>query len=154
MIAATEAGVILGTAGYMSPEQARGRQVDKRADIWAFGVVLFEMLSGKRLFRGDDPSETLASVIKDEPDFTRVPAQLRPLLQMCLRKDPNKRLHDIADARLMLEHLRESPVEPVPAAPIKKRSQGIHLGGGRGGGCGSCGSGVVGVASQARIKSR
>jgi Tol biopolymer transport system component len=123
MAAATEAGVILGTAGYMSPEQARGKQVDKRADVWAFGVVLFEMLTGKRLFKGEDPSETLAAVIKEEPDYNRVPAQLRPLLQMCLRKDPNKRLHDITAAKLMLEQLQESASQPIPVAPQAKGSR-------------------------------
>ena len=125
MTAATEAGVILGTAGYMSPEQARGKQVDKRADIWAFGVVLFEMLTGKRLFKGEDPSETLASVIKEEPDFNRVPAPVRPLLQMCLRKDPKKRLHDITAAKLMLEQLQESPSQSAETAPTQKGSRRI-----------------------------
>src|SRR6202167_3165080 len=76
-MAATQAGVILGTAAYMSPEQARGKPVDKRADIWAFGVVLYEMLTGQRLFKGDDLSETLASVIKEEPKLDMVPAKLQ-----------------------------------------------------------------------------
>jgi len=120
MVAATEMGVVLGTAGYMSPEQARGKTVDKRADIWAFGVVLFEMLTGKRLFKGEDASETLAAVIKEEPDYNRVPASLRPLLQMCLRKDPAKRLPDIASAKLMLEQVQETASQPVQVVPEEK----------------------------------
>src|SRR5262249_41852109 len=90
--AVTGMGVILGTAAYMSPEQARGKPVDKRADIWAFGVVLYEMLTGTRLFKGDDPSETLASVIKDEPTFDGIPVATERLLRKCLEKDPRKRL--------------------------------------------------------------
>src|SRR6202142_4082710 len=91
-ISPTRAGMILGTAGYMSPEQARGKPVDKRADIWAFGVVLFEMLTGKPLFAGETISDTLAAVIKEEPDWTRVPVKVRRLLQACLQKDPKQRL--------------------------------------------------------------
>src|SRR5271163_2896285 len=82
-ISPTRAGMILGTAAYMSPEQARGKPVDKRADIWACGVVLFEMLTGKRLFEADTISDTLAAVIKTEPDFTQVPARVRRLLEAC-----------------------------------------------------------------------
>ena len=100
---ATQAGVILGTAGYMSPEQARGKTVDKRADIWAFGVVLYEMLTGRHLFKGEDVGEILAAVIKEEPNFDAVPASVRRLLRTCLQKDPKKRLHDIADAWLLLQ---------------------------------------------------
>jgi eukaryotic-like serine/threonine-protein kinase len=104
---ATQAGVILGTAGYMSPEQARGKTVDKRADIWAFGVVLYEMLTGRHLFEGEDVGEILAAVIKEEPNLEVVPASVRRLLRLCLQKDPKQRLHDIADAWLLLE---ETPV--------------------------------------------
>ena len=94
----TEAGMILGTAAYMAPEQARGKEnVDKRADIWAFGVVLYELLTGKRLFQGEDVGEILAKVIRDEPDLASVPAQVRPLLKRCLEKDPKNRLRDIGD---------------------------------------------------------
>ncbi len=104
---ATEAGLILGTAAYMSPEQARGKPVDKRADIWAFGVVLFEMLSGARLFTGDTVSDILAAVLTREPDWTALPAATPPalvrLLRRCLERDPKKRLHDIADARFDLD---------------------------------------------------
>ena len=99
----TEAGMILGTAAYMAPEQAKGKPVDKRADIWACGVVLYELATGKRLFKGEDVSDILASVLKEQPDFDAVPERLRPLLQSCLEKDPKKRLRDIADAERLLQ---------------------------------------------------
>jgi Tol biopolymer transport system component len=105
--AATMQGVILGTAAYMSPEQARGRAVDKRTDIWAYGVVLYELLTGKRLFAGEDVTETLASVVKDQPDFSQVPAKFRRLLERCLEKNPKKRLRDIGDAEMLLESAHE-----------------------------------------------
>src|SRR5437763_786233 len=102
----TQAGMILGTAAYMSPEQARGRPVDKRADVWAFGVVLYEMLTGTRLFAGETVSDVLASVLKSEPDWSAlgadVPPRVRRVLARCLQKDPRQRLHDIGDARLEL----------------------------------------------------
>jgi Tol biopolymer transport system component len=110
-ISPTRAGMILGTAAYMSPEQARGKTVDKRADIWAFGVVLYEMLTGERLFKGDTISDTLASVLKEDPDLTRVPPKVRRLLQACLQKDPGLRLRAIGDWRLPLE---ESPQAAEP----------------------------------------
>jgi eukaryotic-like serine/threonine-protein kinase len=97
-LGATQAGVILGTVGYMAPEQARGRAVDKRADIWAFGVVLFEMLTGRQPFQGEDAAETLAAVIKEDPSWELVPVQVRRLLQSCLEKNPKRRLRDIGDA--------------------------------------------------------
>ncbi len=104
---ATAAGLLLGTAAYMSPEQARGMPVDKRADIWAFGVVLFEMLTGKRLFSGETVSDTLASILKDQPDWTLLPVdtprKLSDLLHRCMRKDARNRLHDIGDARIEIE---------------------------------------------------
>jgi serine/threonine-protein kinase len=90
-------GMILGTAGYMSPEQAKGKEVDKRADIFAFGVVLYELITGQRPFRGETVSEILAAVIKEEPDLTNAPAKVRRLLRKCLEKDPRKRLRDIGD---------------------------------------------------------
>ncbi|HLE69052.1 MAG TPA: serine/threonine-protein kinase, partial [Vicinamibacteria bacterium] len=103
----TEAGVIFGTAAYMSPEQARGGTVDKRADIWAFGVVLFEMLTGKRLFTGETVSDTLAAVLRQEIDWKALPAStppgLRRLLERCLDRDAKKRLRDIGEARVALE---------------------------------------------------
>ncbi len=102
-VLASMTGTILGTAAYMSPEQANGKPVDKRADIWAFGAVLYEMLTGRRLFQGETLQETLAAVIKDEPDLTRVPAQVQPLLQRCLAKDPRRRLRDLGDAALLLD---------------------------------------------------
>ena len=101
--AMTAPGMIVGTPGYMSPEQARGEKVGKRADIWAFGVVLYEMVRGRRLFEGTTVSDTLAAVIRDEPDWTRVPAGLQPLLRRCLEKDPKRRLRDIGDAMPLLE---------------------------------------------------
>jgi serine/threonine protein kinase len=101
---ATQAGLILGTAAYMSPEQARGRAIDRRADIWAFGCVLYEMLSGRRVFEGDDLSITLASVLRSEPDWRAlpadVPAAIRRLLSRCLQKDPIQRCQAIGDARI------------------------------------------------------
>ncbi len=116
-MAATQAGVILGTAAYMAPEQARGKPVDSRADIWAFGVVLYEMLTGKRLFKGEDITEILASVVKEQPDLSAVPPRVRPLLQSCLEKDPKKRLQAIGDMRLLLEVATpaQSPVRLWPA---------------------------------------
>jgi serine/threonine protein kinase len=99
----TQVGVILGTAAYMAPEQARGKAVDKRADIWSFATVFFEMLTGRRLFEGEDLTETLASVVKSDPDLTAVPRKVRRLLAKCLQKDPKKRLRDIGDAWELLE---------------------------------------------------
>jgi serine/threonine-protein kinase len=105
----TEAGMILGTAAYMSPEQARGKSVDKRADIWAFGVVLFEMLTGRRLFAGETASDTLAAVLTRDPDWSTLPpaapASLRRLLRRCLDREPRNRLRDIGDARFILSRL-------------------------------------------------
>ena len=97
-MAATQAGAILGTAAYMSPEQARGKQVDKRADLWAFGVLLYEMVTASRFFQGEDLAETLASVVKGEPDLSPAPSRVRRLLAKCLANDPRNRLRDIGDA--------------------------------------------------------
>jgi len=109
----TEAGVIFGTAAYMSPEQARGTTVDRRADIWAFGVVLFEMLTGKRLFTGETVSDTLASVLRQEIDWKALPASTPPglsrLLERCLDRDSKKRLRDIGEARIALEQALDTP---------------------------------------------
>ena len=118
----TQLGVILGTAAYMAPEQARGASVDKRADIWAFGVVFYEMLSGRRLFSGETVSDTLAAVLRQEIDWTALPAatptEIRRLLRRCLERNPKNRLHDIADARLVLDDLLAGRVEAgeAPAA--------------------------------------
>ena len=103
MAAATQAGIILGTAGYMSPEQARGKTADSRADIWAFGVVLYEMLTGERLFKGEDVTDTLASILKAQPDLSAVPYEVRRLLEACLQKDPKNRLQAIGDWKLLLD---------------------------------------------------
>ncbi|MGD1093229.1 MAG: protein kinase [Bryobacteraceae bacterium] len=109
---ATEVGVILGTAAYMSPEQAKGKSVDKRADIWAFGVVLYELLTGERLFKGEDLSETLAQVLTKEPDLGKVPFKVRKLLRRCLERDPKKRLRDIGDAADLLD---DAPSRTAPS---------------------------------------
>ncbi len=105
----TAAGVLLGTAAYMSPEQARGRTVDRKADIWAFGVVLYEMITGTRAFAGDTTTDILATIIKDDPDWDALPVEtttsIHRLLRRCLSKDPRNRLHDIADARIVLQSL-------------------------------------------------
>jgi serine/threonine-protein kinase len=106
---ATLAGIILGTAAYMSPEQARGQNVDKRADIWSFGVVLYEMLTGRPLFAGPTISDTLAAVLKIEPDLRPLPAPVQSVVERCLRKDPRRRWRDIGDVRVALE-------EGVPAS--------------------------------------
>jgi serine/threonine protein kinase len=113
----TQAGMILGTAAYMAPEQARGKPVDKRADIWAFGAVLYELLTGGTLFGGGETiSDSLAAVITKEPDWTALPAntplRVRRLLQRCLRKDPKQRLRDIGDARLALDEPEETLAKP------------------------------------------
>ena len=104
---ATRVGVLLGTAAYMSPEQARGKRVDRRADIWAFGCVLYEMLTGREAFAGETTSDTLACVIRAEPDWSSIPAsvplRIRELLRRCLLKDPKQRLRDIGDARITVE---------------------------------------------------
>ena len=111
-MAATKAGVILGTAAYMSPEQARGKtDIDKRADVWAFGVVLYEMLTAERLFRGEDLTEVLASVVKEQPDVSGAPREVRRLIVRCLAKDPAKRLRDIGDVWELLESGTESPAQ-------------------------------------------
>src|SRR5258708_5919643 len=104
---ATRAGVIMGTAAYMAPEQAKGKSVDRRADIWAFGIVLYELLTGRRMYSGDTASETLAMVMLKEPSLDALPpetpAHVRQLLSRCLRKDPRTRLRDIGEARVILE---------------------------------------------------
>jgi serine/threonine-protein kinase len=109
----TAAGVILGTAAYMSPEQARGKSVDKRTDVWAFGCVLYEMLTGKRAFEGETVTDVLAAILTKEPDWAALPRQtpgrIKELLRRCLRREAKQRLHDVADARLDLEEAETSP---------------------------------------------
>ena len=121
--AMTMAGMILGTAAYMSPEQAKGRIVDRRSDVWAFGAVLYEMLTGKRAFGGEDISETLADVMRVEPAWETLPAELSPslstFLKRCLQKDPSQRLGDIHDMRLALEGAFETGVsQTAPVAAV------------------------------------
>ena len=105
--AATRAGVIVGTAAYMSPEQAKGKTADRRSDISAFGAVLFEMLAGRRVFMGDDVSDTLALVLRFEPEWdappAKVPARIRRLIETCLQKNLKQRVHDVAGVRLAME---------------------------------------------------
>jgi predicted Ser/Thr protein kinase len=115
---ATMAGVIMGTAAYMAPEQARGQEVDKRADIWAFGVVVWEILTGKRLFDGPTVSDTLAGVLRQELELAPIPLPLRQLVRTCLVRDVRRRMRDIGDARLLLE---EAPVGPPPRVPSRAK---------------------------------
>jgi len=127
----TRPGVILGTAAYMSPEQARGAMVDKRADIWAFGVVLFEMLAGHSCFTGETITDLLAAVVRAEPGWAKLPPgtppRVRDLLHRCLPKDRKRRLHDIADARLELEEAL------VPGTSIAPGTEAVHAPGRRSG---------------------
>jgi serine/threonine-protein kinase len=127
--AMTGVGVLLGTAAYMSPEQARGKAVDKRSDIWAFGCVLYEMLTGRRAFEGEQVSDVLASVLAREPDWTLLPRGLSPVLgtflKRCLQKDPKQRVHAIADVRLAMQDAFETstgqPETSRTAVPIWQR---------------------------------
>ena len=123
----TSAGTILGTAAYMSPEQARGKVVDKRTDIWALGCVLFEMLTGRAPFNGETMSDTIAAILSREPDLTTLPAStplgIRRLLKRCLEKDVQRRLHDIADARIEIdEALTVEPAAAEDPARARKRT--------------------------------
>ena len=112
-VAATRQGMVLGTAAYMSPEQARGKEVDRRSDIWAFGCVLYEMLTGKQTWTGDTVTDIIAAALTKDPDFEILPANLHPgikrLLSRCLQKDPQKRLRDAADAALEIEDAIVAP---------------------------------------------
>ena len=135
-VRATQMGIILGTAAYMAPEQAKGKAVDRRADIWAFGVVLYEMLTGRHLFEAEDISETLAAVLTRDVNVTSwpatIPPRLRTLVRDCLIRDPRQRLRDIGDARLVLDRL-------ITGAP----DEGI--------GPASAASATVGHSSRARV---
>jgi Tol biopolymer transport system component len=125
-IHATQVGIILGTAAYMAPEQARGRTVDRRADIWAFGCILYEMLSGKRPFEDEDVSMTLSKVLQREPDFdalpSTVPARVVQVIRLCLRKDPKQRVGDIRDVRLALEGAFETDAPPTATSATSSAS--------------------------------
>jgi Tol biopolymer transport system component len=138
--APTGTGVILGTAAYMSPEQARGKTLDKRTDIFSFGCVLYECLTAKRAFPGETVSDTLAAILRAEPDWKALPAETTPrvrdLLRRCLQKDPKRRLHDIADGRIEIEEAITNPeaalpVEfPVRASTLPRRSRFLWAAGG------------------------
>jgi eukaryotic-like serine/threonine-protein kinase len=144
--AASREGMILGTAAYMSPEQARGKTVDRRGDIWSFGAVLFEMLSGKQAFPGEDVSHTLAAVIMKEPDWdvlpSSLPASVGRLLRRLLTKDPRQRLRDIGDARISLDEVLSGTPEAAPtpgaAVPIWRRAMPWAVG--------ALAAGIVGAA--------
>ena len=127
-LGATREGMILGTAAYMSPEQAKGLPVDKRADIWAFGVVLYEMLVGRSLFAGETVTDTLAGVLKGEIDFAELPSSTPPVLQTllrrCLERDPRRRLRDIGEARLALDELDAVAGSVVPASGLHAATAG------------------------------
>jgi len=133
--AGTAAGMILGTAAYMSPEQARGKPVDRRTDVWAFGCVLYEMLTARRAFEGEDVTETLAAIVRGEPDWTRLPASLPPtvrvLIERCLIKDRSERVSDMSVVRFLMSHAATSlsgpvrPVETVAPAANPRRSAAI-----------------------------
>ena len=129
---ATQAGILLGTAAYMSPEQARGQVVDRRADIWAFGCVLYEMLTATVGFAGDHVSDVLAKVLRDSPDWSRLPSDARsllPVLQRCLEKDPKRRFRDAADVQLAIEDaLTAAPPTPVAKAAGSTRSMIVASG--------------------------
>jgi eukaryotic-like serine/threonine-protein kinase len=115
-VASTGAGVILGTAAYMSPEQARGQQVDRRADVWAFGAIVYEMVAGSRLFSGETITDVLASVVRHDPDVSAVPKNVQRLLRRCLEKDPKRRIRDASDAILLLESSSDTEASQPPAS--------------------------------------
>jgi Tol biopolymer transport system component len=147
--AATQAGVVIGTAAYMSPEQARGKSVDRRADVWAFGALLYEMLSGHKAFEGETVSDTLAAVLKTDPDWARLPPStpphVRTVLRRCLERDRDRRLRDIGDARLELdEALAEPAAEPARARRVGwgLAAAGLLLGA------------LLGVLAAARLRPR
>ncbi len=129
--AATQAGIILGTAAYMAPEQAKGKPVDRRADVWAFGCVLYEMLTGRAPFAGEGVSEVLAHVITQEPDFDALPRNLPPqmsdTIRRCLRKDPRMRLPDIAAARIALVESTEAPKPGTTSTGEPKAGRGLRV---------------------------
>jgi Tol biopolymer transport system component len=125
----TRIGVILGTAAYMSPEQAKGRAADKRSDVWAFGCVLYEMLTGRRAFEGEDISDTLASVLRGEPDWTALPTNVSPaivsLLRGCLDKDQRRRIGDVSTARFVIDHDSAAAVAVPPVSRIPRAASTV-----------------------------
>ena len=133
--AATQMGMVIGTAAYMAPEQAKGKVIDKRVDVWAFGAVVYEMLTGKRAFVGDDVSDTLAAVLRAEVNLdglpAETPARLRRVLQASLQRDPRQRVHDVADVRLAMEGAFETTVgassEPMVAPQLQVWQQPVPL---------------------------
>ena len=120
-------GIIVGTPAYMAPEQARGKPADKRTDLWAFGCVFYEMLTGRRAFAGEDTSETLAAVIKDDPDWGALtqstPSSIRRLLRRCLAKDPKARLADASIARIEIDEALAEPMADIPVATTSRRRE-------------------------------
>jgi len=134
-VSPTRAGMILGTAAYMSPEQARGKSVDKRADIWAFGVVLYEMLTGRRRSTGTICRKYWRRVMKDMPDLSTVPGRVRPLLESCLEKDPKKRLRDIGDFGDGLESSTGDDAADQVRSPLAMARRGGIARGVSGGAC-------------------
>src|SRR5207249_9964734 len=130
LMSATAHGVILGTAAYMSPEQARGKPVDRRTDIWALGCVIYEMLTGKQAFAGENVSDTIAVVLRGDPDWRALPAatprRIRVLLERCLRKDSRQRLHDAADVRIEIDDAAGDTVDNAISSK-GRRSRSIVL---------------------------
>jgi len=126
-IVATQAGMILGTAAYMSPEQARGRQVDKRSDVWAFGCVLYEMLTGRRAFEGEDVTDIIAAIVRGEPDWAALPSnvseEMRLLLKRALDKDRRTRIGDLSTARFLLTETLTAAVATKPPPTVERRSK-------------------------------
>src|SRR5271163_991783 len=128
---ATQAGIILGTAAYMSPEQAKGKSVDRRTDIWAFGCVLFEVLTGKTTFGGETVTDILAAVMMKDPDWSKLPAatppRIRELLQRCLKRDQKQRLQSIGDARIIIEEVLSGPPDSTSSHLAWSRSRTLWL---------------------------
>jgi serine/threonine protein kinase len=146
----TRAGLILGTAGYMSPEQARGRPVDKRSDIWAFGCVLFEMLSGRMTFSGDTISDIIAAILEREPQWDQLPESVPPtvqrLLRRCLEKDPKRRLRDIGDVQIDLDEAFTGSVERVSGQPPAKMTRRTAIAALAGAAAGSAATGIFAIS--------
>jgi len=130
-VGGTRNGVVLGTLPYMSPEQARGKTVDRRTDVWAFGCVLYEMLTGRAAFAKDTVSDVMVAILERDPDWSLLPPDTPPtlarLVRRCLEKDPKRRLHDIADARIEIDDLSANPVAQVLNAPFRRRRSNVAL---------------------------